>query len=174
MELNPLSASDCARSAYLHYVKGEYAFAADHLGRAFELDTDYGEARFYQGLLHFQQEQYESVADRLSASHTTLDIGLVAAAHARLGRMAAASGCMEKLRQLAERQFVTPLGEGLAAIAMGDFDVAFQRLSEAIGHRTNFVNLLAVEPFFNPLRKDSRFPRLLEKLNLIERARTVS
>ena len=57
---------------------------------------------------------------------------------------------------------------------MGDFDIAFQRLGEAVEHRTNFVNLLAVEPFFKPLRKESRFPRLLETLNLTERDRTVS
>jgi hypothetical protein len=32
---------------------------------------------------------------------------------------------------------------------MENFDVAFQRLDEAIDHKTAFVNLLAVEPFFN-------------------------
>ena len=56
--------------------------------------------------------------------------------------------------------------EAFAAIGMADFDAALQLLSEAIDHRTNFANLLAVEPFFDPLRKHSRFPKLLKKLHL--------
>ena len=166
MELNPLSASDCARSAYLHYVKREYTSAREHLERAFELDRDYAEARLYQGLLDFQQEEYDSVIHRLSASDAALDIGVLAAAQARLGRGAAAAASMEKLRHMAKRGFVTPLGEGLAAVGMGDFDLAFLKLNEAIEHRTNFVNLLAVEPFFAPLRNDSRFSRLVKELHL--------
>jgi serine/threonine-protein kinase len=58
------------------------------------------------------------------------------------------------------------LAEALAAIGLKDFDLALQRLDEAIEHKTNFVNLLAVEPFFYPLRGDQRFTKLLKKLNL--------
>src|ERR1700682_6386572 len=39
-ELDPLSASDCARMAYVHYVKGDYSSAAEHLRQSFELDRD--------------------------------------------------------------------------------------------------------------------------------------
>jgi len=166
IELDPLSASDCARMAYVHYLKDEYRLAANHLERAFELDRNYPEARFYEGLLHFRQEDYEGVVHRMSSSAAPLDIGLLAAAYARIGRRQSATECVEKLRRSAETTFVTPLGAAFAAIGMADFDRAFHLLSEAIDHRTNFVNLLAVEPFFDPLRKDSRFPKLLKKLHL--------
>jgi serine/threonine-protein kinase len=165
-ELDPLSASDCARMAYLRYVKGDYPSAAEHLRYSFELDRDYPEARFYEGLLQFQQQQYDAVIQGLSPSLSPLDIGLVAGAHAREGNSSRAEECIERLHQLAARQYVTPLAEGLAAIGMGNFDLAFQCLDEAIDHKTNFVNLLAVEPFFHPLRADRRFARLLKKLNL--------
>ncbi|RZU35514.1 tetratricopeptide repeat protein [Edaphobacter modestus] len=49
-ELDPLSASDCARMAYVHYVKGDYDSAADDLRQSFELDRDYPEARLYEGI----------------------------------------------------------------------------------------------------------------------------
>jgi adenylate cyclase len=49
---------------------------------------------------------------------------------------------------------------------MRDLDLAFQRLDEAIEHKTNFINLLGIEPFFNPLRRDGRFTKLLKRLNL--------
>jgi serine/threonine-protein kinase len=95
-----------------------------------------------------------------------LDIGLVAAAHAQAGNLAEAEECIARLHQLASQQYVTPLAEGFAAIGIGDLDLAFQCLDEAISHKTNFMNLLAVEPFFTPLHADRRFAKLLKKLNL--------
>ena len=165
-ELDPLSASDCARMAYLHYVKGAYPAAAEDLEQSFDLDPDYPEARFYQGLLRFRQENYDGVLECLSQSRFPLDIGLLAAAYARQGCESRATECVETLRRLATLQYVTPLAEAFAAIGMKDFDLAFERLNEAIADKTAFVNLLAVEPFFQPLHSDARFTNLLKRLNL--------
>jgi serine/threonine-protein kinase len=156
--------------AYLHYVKGDYQSAAEHLRESFDLDRDYPEARLYEGLLHFQQQHYDAALRCLSSSDAPLDIGLRAAVHVKQGRLARAEACIETLHQLAARQYVTPLAEGFAAIGMGDFDMAFQRLDEAINHQMHFVNLLAVEPFFHPLHADRRFAKLLKRLNLSHRA----
>src|SRR6201987_5125197 len=100
-ELDPLSASDCARMAYLHYVKGNYPSAEKHLRKSFELDRDYPEARLYEGLLHFQQQRYDAVIDSLSPAVSPLDIGLLAAAHAQNGSLSRAEECIERLHQLA-------------------------------------------------------------------------
>lgn len=167
-QLDPLSASDCARLAYLHYIKDDYRTAAEHLKNSFELDRDYPEARLYQGLLHFQEEDYEAVIQCLAASEVPLDLGLMAAAHARRGSMARARKCVEELSRLADQRYVTPLAEAFAAIGMRDHDLAFQRLEQATQHKTNFVNMLAVEPLFEPLRRDGRFSRLLKKMNLLD------
>lgn len=165
-ELDPLSASDCARMAYLHYVKGEYPSAAEHLRQSFDLDRDYPEARFYEGLLRFQQEDYEGVVECLSPSRAPMDIGVLSAAHARQGISSRSTECLEKLRKFSLTRYVTPLAEAFAATGRGDLDLAFQRLDEAIDHKTNFINLLGIEPFFNPLRSDGRFTNLLKRLNL--------
>jgi len=165
-ELDPISANSCAWMAYLNYVKGDYRSAADHLKKSLDLDRDYPEARLYDGLLRFQQKDYDGVIHCLSSSSVPLDIGLMAAAHARKGSESQARKCIEELSRLAARQYVTPLAEAFAAIGMGDHDLAFHRLEEAIEHKTNFINLVAVEPFFDPLRSDGRFSRLLKTLNL--------
>jgi serine/threonine-protein kinase len=165
-ELDPLSAGDCARLAYLHYVKGNYQSAAEHLERSFELDRDYPEALFYKGLLQFQQQDYDSAVECLHHARLPLEIGLLAAAYARKGNRPQAEKCIEELHRPAAGRYITPLAEALAAIGLKDFDLAFQRLDEAIDHKTNFVNLLAVEPFFYPLRCDHRFTKLLKRLNL--------
>jgi serine/threonine-protein kinase len=165
-ELDPLSASDCARMAYLHYVKGNYPSAAEDLEHSFDLDRDYPEARFYQGLLRFRQEDYDGVVQCLSQSSFPFDIGLLAAAYARQGCHSLALECVERLSRLATLQYVSPLAEAFAAIGMKHFDLAFQRLDQAINDKTAFVNLLAIEPFFDPLRSDARFTNLLKRLNL--------
>jgi len=120
----------------------------------------------YEGLLHFQQRRYDAVIQCLSPSVSPLDIGLLAAAYAQEGSLSRAGECIERLHELAGGHYVTPLAEGFAAVGMGDFDVALKCLDEAIEHKTNFVNLLAVEPFFHPVRTDRKFARLLKKLNL--------
>lgn len=165
-ELDPLSAADCARMAYLHYVKEDYASAAEHLRQSFELDRDYPEARLYEGLLQFRQLHYDAVIESLSRSDSPLDIGLVAAAHARRGSFSQAEDGVARLREIAKQQYVTPLALAFAAVGMEDFDLAIRCLEDAINHKTNFVSLLAVEPFFQPLHADRRFARLLKKLNL--------
>lgn len=165
-ELDPLSASDCARMAYLHYVKGDYRVAAEHLEKAFELDHDYPEARFYEGLLHYQQQNYDRVIQCLSLSDFPFDVGLLAATYARKGSELGARQCLDKLSRLAQTRYVSPLAEAFAAIGMEQFDLAFQRLKEAIDDKTAFINLLAIEPFFCPLHSDARFANLLKRLNL--------
>jgi serine/threonine-protein kinase len=165
-ELDPLSASDCARMAYLHYVKGAYPSAADDLEQSFELDRDYPEARFYLGLLRFRQANYYGVVECLSQSGFPLHIGLLAAAYVRQGCDSLAQECVERLRRLAAVEYVSPLAEAFAAVGMEDLDLAFERLNEAIEDKTAFVNLLDIEPFFEPLRSDARFTKLLKRLNL--------
>lgn len=165
-ELDPLSASDCARLAYLHYVKAEYALADEHLAKAFDLDADYPEALFYKGLLYFQQQNYTAAIECLRSTRVPLEMGLLAGAYARRGNRSGAEKCVEKLRHLNKSRYVTPLAEAMAAVGLEDFDLAFQRLDEAIDHKTNFANLLSVDPFFQPLRRDPRFARILKRLNL--------
>lgn len=165
-ELDPLSAPDSARIAYLHYVKGECEAAAEHLQHCFERDRHYPEARFYLGLLHFRKQEYDAVIESMSRSVVPLDIGLLAAAYARQNSLSRAKQCVDNLAHLSSTQYVTPLAQAFAAIGMEDHNVALQRLEQAIDDKTNFVNMLGVEPFFDPLRTHGRFTKLLKRLHL--------
>jgi adenylate cyclase len=117
-ELDPLSASDCARMAYLYYVKGDHPSAVEHLQQSFDLDRDYPEALLYEGLLRFQQEDYEGVVQCLSASLAPMHIGVLAAAYARQGSLSRSNECVEKLRKCSLTRYVTPLAEAFAALGI--------------------------------------------------------
>ena len=60
-------------------------------------DHEYPEAQLYEGLLRFQQKDYDGVIQCLSSSSIPLGIGLMAAAHARKGSESRARMCIEEL-----------------------------------------------------------------------------
>ena len=53
--------------------------------------------------------------------------------------------------------------------ALGDLDEAFRWLERAAGQQDPFLGYVAVDPRFDPLRGDSRFPPLLARLGLAGR-----
>ena len=123
--------------------------------------------------MHHQQQNYDRVIQCLSLSDFPFDIGLLAAAYARKGYDLGPRQCIEKLSRLAQNQYVSPLAEAFAATGMKRFDLAFQRLNEAIDDKTAFVNLMAVEPFFGPLRSDARFIALRDHVTDIVRTEAI-
>jgi hypothetical protein len=48
---------------------------------------------------------------------------------------------------------------------LGDKDHAFEWLTKAYQERSSSMVFLKVNPFFNGLRADSRFPDLLRRMN---------
>ena len=59
-----------------------------------------------------------------------------------------------------------PMRTAMSHIDLGLIRARHGDLDEAIDHKTNFVNLLAVDPYFDPLRSDHRFAQALKRLNL--------
>jgi tetratricopeptide (TPR) repeat protein len=59
-------------------------------------------------------------------------------------------------------------GAALVHTALGEKDEAFGSLETAIELRAPFVTLLKVDPRFDSLRQDQRFPNLLRQMNLLE------
>jgi hypothetical protein len=48
--------------AYLNYVKGDHPTAEKYLEQSFDLDRDYPEARWYDGLLNFHNHFLKEAA----------------------------------------------------------------------------------------------------------------
>jgi hypothetical protein len=52
--------------------------------------------------------------------------------------------------------------------ALGDNDQAFALLNRAFDERDFILTLVKVEPMFDPLRSDPRFPELARRVGLSE------
>jgi len=71
---------------------------------------------------------------------------------------------------MAERGQASPIWLALAHIGLGESDPAFAWLERAFDERDGSLILVAASPEFDPLRKDTRFRSLLERMGLGHRA----
>jgi serine/threonine-protein kinase len=90
---------------------------------------------------------------------------------AQLGRAYAVAGQTEKARQilaelkeLGRKQFIPSYYQARIYTALGDNDSAFHFIEEAYKERDSELILIRVEPAFDRLRADSRFPQMLSHM----------
>ena len=85
---------------------------------------------------------------------------------ARAGRRREALATLEDLRRLASPREPSPFLVALVYVGLEDMDRAFEWLEKALEARSWELPLLKVDPIFDTLRADRRFPALLDRLGL--------
>jgi tetratricopeptide (TPR) repeat protein len=104
-----------------------------------------------------------SLTDRRPASYLVE----LARAHTAAGHSAEASAIIDELGRLQQKGYTYSLdNHAYIAAAAGRLDEAFQILDQAVQQRLTNVLWLAVDPRVDPLRQDSRFSTLLERIGL--------
>lgn len=170
MRLNPLGASGYARQGFLSFLRGDDARAKAQLEQSLKLEPDFPDALLTLSFVLFREEDYQSAIEVLSRGldrmPVAVNLGALAAAHARLGRRGEYEAILAKLEHLAKTHYVTPLAFSIARIGDGDIDGALEALDGAVEDRTLFANLISVHPYYDPLRRSLRFAQVLKKLNL--------
>lgn len=170
IKLNPLGASGYARRGFFSYLRGEDAEAVTHLSTALQLEPDFPEARMVLGFLRIRQGDWDGAEGALSRNLDVMprpiNIGLLAGVLHRKGRPQEAQAMLGRLDAISKTQYVTPLAKAMAFTGMNEPDLAFEALASAVQDRTIFVNLTGVNPYFDCLRRDSRFAKLLKSMGL--------
>ena len=93
-------------------------------------------------------------------------IGLLATAYAYAGRRTQALGLLGELNRRRQTTYV-PAGAFVGTcLALGDYDQAFAWLERAYQEQSNLLQLLKVDPFFDPVRNDPRFADLVRRVGL--------
>ena len=131
-----------------------YAVAIIQIGRAYEQMGMYPQAQqAYQSILAF-------------APHDPALLGLLGHLYAVSGQKAAARGIISQLQQISAERYVPSLYVAMIYTGLGDKDEAFAWLDKAFAERCEYLVYLPTEPMADPLRTDSKFPALLERLGL--------
>lgn len=93
-------------------------------------------------------------------------LGFLAYAYGRAGRKEEARGLGMQAEHAATRAYIPPFTVALAHIGLLDWESAFDWMDRAVEARDPLIMPVKSYPFLQPVRGDSRYRALLEKMNL--------
>lgn len=168
-ELDPLSILNIVMLGNVSYFQRQPERAIEVYHQAVEMDANSGLAHWSLGNAYLLAGRLEDAivefqkAVVLSGDSPDERASLAYAYAVRGDRDAAG----KIIRELNDRgSYVPPSLFASIYGVLGEKDKAFEMLEEAIRQRDSALLFLAVDPVFDPLRSDSRFPVLLKRLGL--------
>jgi adenylate cyclase len=173
LDLDPLSPRFGFASARLFFFVRQYDAALDQCRKTLELDPSSGFAHELLGdAYEKKQMQKEAIAERSKALHLSgvdEDASLLERTYAKSGFDAAihalAQKRLERFKEKTARGEYIPAVEYVTAyMRLGDKEQTFAWLAKAVEERNRLAFEIKVNPIFDPLRGDSRFESLLQKV----------
>jgi TolB-like protein/Tfp pilus assembly protein PilF len=168
-ELDPLCASNNTAAASVRYFSGDYESAIARCRLILDIDPTYAGARrrlasalAATGRYKEAIDEYNLIAQRLDpVSRAWLGHTLAVAGNAAAARAVAAS-----LEQAVDGQAVPPFHLAMLYAGLNERDRAFALLDLACDEHDPLLDTLEVEPRFERLRRDARYARLMQRLQL--------
>jgi Flp pilus assembly protein TadD len=93
-------------------------------------------------------------------------LAAMAYCHALAGDKSRAEELLNELGQVSAKRYVSPFDLALGHIGLGQKDQAFEWLQKGVEDRSSWLIWLKVEPVFDALRSDLRFPELVSRVGL--------
>lgn len=82
------------------------------------------------------------------------------------GQIAESKSLLQRLHQMAEKQYVPPTSFASIHLGLREIDTAFEWLDRAVDECDQLMMPIKTYAFFDPIRSDPRFASLLHKMNL--------
>jgi eukaryotic-like serine/threonine-protein kinase len=169
-ELDPLSALPFAAKGIILYMARQYDQALDEFQRLLRVAPSVTYAYFYVGLINLQKGDDEAALAALN----TLDpegqhpgaLSVRGMIHAKAGRQAEAWQMLAGLTELERGQSATAFHRAAVHVHLGEHERALDLLEEAAEERTQLMQVIMLEPIFDPLHSEPRFQALLERVGL--------
>jgi TolB-like protein/DNA-binding winged helix-turn-helix (wHTH) protein/Tfp pilus assembly protein PilF len=145
--------------AYLHARR--YDEAIDQFKKTLELDPNYSGAQLYLADCYLLKGMYPEALALLQKLRPRSD-EFLAYLYGVTGQRSKALRVIEDMKR---RPYMDPIFLVIAYAGVGDRDNAMRLLSKGYAERSPQMPFLKVEPFFDPLRADTRFQDLLRRMN---------
>jgi DNA-binding winged helix-turn-helix (wHTH) protein/TolB-like protein/Flp pilus assembly protein TadD len=170
-ELDPLSIVKIVSIGNISYFQRDFETARQVYNEALRMDQNSGLAHWSVGNALLASGRHEEAIrafeKAISLSGESPDepasLGL---AFALAGNDSGARRIIESLTERSSRVYVPPTLAATIHGALGDRDRAFELMEEAFRHRDSLLVYLKVDPIFDSLRNDPRFPALLSRMGL--------
>lgn len=152
---------------------GQYETAARELMKALELDPSFPLAHYVLGVAYLGLGRYDAAVDSFGtalrhAGGGTFFQASLGTALAYASRRDEAEGILAEMTAAKATEYVPPVLLAWIHIALGDFDEAFACLEEAWAERSSMLLSAPSFGFFDPVRSDPRFVRLLDRMGLTD------
>jgi TolB-like protein/Tfp pilus assembly protein PilF len=170
-ELDPLCLATSTQEAWMCYLAGNYEGSVASCVRTIGMDPEFVNARRVQAAALLQMGRTEDAAAQLESAlsiagpHPVL-LAWLAHLKAVTGARGEAVALVAHARSLESMRYVPPYHLALAQAGLGGIDTAFELLDQAWLDRDPALATIDVDPRFEPLRDDSRYGELLERLNM--------
>jgi len=167
---DPLSLAINSDLGFLHYYTRRYNDAIKQTEAVLEMNAEFPAAHLWRGRASQELGHYDDAIASFQRVDNLLSgwpVSIAARGHAQAvaGRVGAAQETLAELRQLATRKFVTSYGVALIYAGLGEIDAAFTWLDRAFTERSNWLVWLRLDPRWENLRADPRFPKLVRRLH---------
>jgi len=169
LQLDPRSPVLQSSTGIVHYFTGMAEEAVPYFHRALELDPRYSLAAFWQGVTLASVGRLDEAMDaalRSRANMGNTPTWLVGYIHAKAGRPREAREVLRALEAHAARHYVPPIEFAYLHLALDDRDRSLSWLEKSVEEHSRWMELLAVDPLLEPLRREPRFKALLGTLRL--------
>jgi DNA-binding winged helix-turn-helix (wHTH) protein/TolB-like protein/Tfp pilus assembly protein PilF len=173
-ELDPVSLVKLTGVAQILLMARQYDQSIVESQKALEMDPNLGFAHWLLGLAHMykayeQQGSYDAAVVELQKSVTlsgdSADEPItLAQAYWLSGKKSEARKILEDLEGQSKRRYISPAALGNLHGVLGENDRAFALLETAYDDRDGLMIALKVDPYFDRLRIDPRFAKLLERV----------
>lgn len=170
-QLDPLSLIIRTDIGFQLYYARQYDEAIEHLRGTLEMNPNFPLAHLWLGRAYQQKQMYaEAIAEFRQAANVLRDwpvtIAAIGFVQGKAGSRAQARKTLEQLKRLSRKRYVTAYGIALVYAGLGDTSRAFAWLNKAVEERTHWLVWLKLDPRWDDLRADPRFPQLLRRVGL--------
>jgi serine/threonine-protein kinase len=171
LDLEPLSVgiNACAGQALFH--ARDYDAAIVQLKKAMEIDPSYFDPYGWLGRTYWVKGMHKEAFEIFKKAEAFPSIqarmvGCLGYAYAVEGNRIEALNQLERIRAMAKEKYVDPCFIAWIYVGLGDKDSAFACLDRALEDKMSWLTYFKVDPFYDSLRPDPRYPALLKKTGL--------
>ncbi len=169
--IDPISSIIARDLALTYYYRREFDLSLEQCDRAIEQNPHFPAAYWALGLVQQQRgELDESAAAFERAIHLSPQSprmqGALARTLALSGKRQEAVRILSELHALSKKRYVSPFEFATIHFVLGHLDEGFEWLAKAYQDRCFELIVIKVDPRFDSLRSDPRFPKLAAQLGV--------
>jgi eukaryotic-like serine/threonine-protein kinase len=171
LDLEPLDVNMGVTLAWIYFAAAQYDKALEQAKKTYDLEPTHPLGRWMLSQAYINKGMYgEAISlieqwlhDDPANQFALRDVGI---AYAKAGRRDKAEEMVSRFRELAKTQYVPTCRIAAIYVALDDKDKAFAELNKAFEARDWELHRLNVDIYWNPLRNETRFKEMLERINL--------